>query len=64
MRPRPEGSDHMYHFSNFGLQLNYLTDALKERLPPTDSRLRPDQRAMENGDMDLANREKHRLEEA
>lgn len=63
MRPKPENSDKMYNFSHFALQLNYLTEELKERLPPTDSRLRPDQRALENGDMDLAIKEKHRLEE-
>lgn len=42
MRPRPPNSESMYHFSNFALQLNYLTPELKERLPPTDTRLRPD----------------------
>lgn len=32
-------------------------------LPITDSRFRPDQRALEFGDEDLAGDEKHRLEE-
>jgi hypothetical protein len=32
-------------------------------LPPTDSRLRPDIRKMEEGDIDLAGQEKDRLEE-
>jgi len=63
MKPRPPNSPSMYHFSDFALQLNYLTPELKERLPPTDSRLRPDQRALENGESELAIREKHRLEE-
>jgi len=40
--PKPENSDIMYHFSWFTLQLNYLPDSLREKLPPTDSRLRPD----------------------
>lgn len=40
-----------------------LSDALKEKLPPSDSRLRPDQRALEMGDTDTAIKEKHRLEE-
>lgn len=31
-------------------------------LPPTDSRLRPDQRHLENGEYDKANAEKLRLE--
>lgn len=36
---------------------------LKEKLPPTDSRLRPDQRHLENGEFDAANSEKLRLEQ-
>ena len=32
-------------------------------LPPTDSRFRPDQRALENGNYETASNEKHRLEE-
>lgn len=43
--------------------MNFLTDSLKDKLPPTDCRLRPDQRAYENGDTELASKEKHRLEE-
>ena len=35
---------------------------VKEKLPPTDSRLRPDQRHLENGEYDMANAEKLRLE--
>ncbi|KAL8171264.1 LOW QUALITY PROTEIN: hypothetical protein V2J09_023068 [Rumex salicifolius] len=34
-----------------------------DKLPPTDSRLRPDQRHLENGEYELANSEKLRLEE-
>jgi oxysterol-binding protein-related protein 3/6/7 len=52
--PKPEGFEHMYNFSNFALQLNYLTDGLRERMAHTDSRLRPDQRALEDGDTDKA----------
>ena len=62
--PKPVKSDWLYNFSRFSLQLNYLSDELREKLPPTDSRLRPDQRALENGDTENAVREKHRLEEA
>jgi hypothetical protein len=36
---------------------------LKGKLPPTDSRLRPDQRHLENGEYDAANFEKLRLEQ-
>ena len=36
---------------------------MKEYLPPTDSRLRLDQRYMEEGKYDIAAAEKHRIEE-
>lgn len=36
---------------------------LQEKLPPTDSRLRPDQRCLENGEYEMANAEKIRLEQ-
>jgi Oxysterol-binding protein len=35
----------------------------QEKLPPTDSRLRPDQRCLEIGEYDNANSEKLRLEQ-
>lgn len=53
----------MYYFTNFTLKLNNLPEELKAQLPRSDSRLRPDQRALENGDFELAASEKHRLEE-
>ncbi|KAJ6999177.1 hypothetical protein NC653_015115 [Populus alba x Populus x berolinensis] len=43
------------------MTLNELTHGLKEKLPPTDSRLRPDQRYLENGEFDMANSEKLRI---
>ena len=36
---------------------------MKKNLPRTDSRFRPDQRMMENQEIDEAGEEKHRLEE-
>ena len=60
---RPDQWDHLYHFSLFTLQLNYLDEELKKKLPCTDSRLRPDQRALENGDLETASKEKHNVEE-
>lgn len=63
MRPRPPNNEWMYFYSDLALQLNYLTPELKEKLPPTDTRLRPDQRALENGEGELAIFEKNRLEE-
>ncbi|AQL05611.1 Oxysterol-binding protein-related protein 2A [Zea mays] len=51
-----------YNLSTFAITLNELTPELKEKLPPTDSRLRPDQRHLENGEYEKANAEKLRLE--
>ncbi|GFQ04018.1 oxysterol-binding protein-related protein 2a [Phtheirospermum japonicum] len=51
-----------YNLTSFAITLNELTPGLKEKLPPTDSRLRPDQRHLENGEFDKANSEKLRLE--
>ena len=44
----------MYGFSEFACGLNEP----EVGVAPTDSRLRPDQRVMENGDFDTANSEK------
>ena len=59
----PDQFNLQYFFTQFAIQLNNLPDELKPKLPPTDSRLRPDQRALENGDLDQAAEEKNRLEE-
>ncbi|XP_016121767.1 oxysterol-binding protein-related protein 2-like [Sinocyclocheilus grahami] len=53
----------MYNFTNFAMTLNELEPGTEGVLAPTDCRLRPDIRAMENGNMDEASREKERLEE-
>lgn len=58
-RPPPPDSDKMYNFTLLAAQLNEPED----RVAPTDSRLRPDQRLMENGIWDEANKEKLRIEE-
>ncbi|XP_073139172.1 oxysterol-binding protein-related protein 1D [Henckelia pumila] len=52
-----------YNLTPFAISLNELTHGLRELLPPTDSRLRPDQRHLENGEYELANAEKLRLEQ-
>lgn len=52
-----------YNLSPFAISLNELTPGLMEILPPTDSRLRPDQRYLEDGEYELANAEKLRLEQ-
>ncbi|XP_028259616.1 oxysterol-binding protein-related protein 1 isoform X3 [Parambassis ranga] len=60
---RPANSTQMYNFTCFAMQLNELRKEMEGVIPPTDCRLRPDIRAMENGDIDLASEEKKRLEE-
>ncbi|KAG2709121.1 hypothetical protein I3760_05G224200 [Carya illinoinensis] len=52
-----------YNLTRFAITLNELSPGLKEKLPPTDSRLRPDQRYLENGEYEMANAEKLRLEQ-
>lgn len=52
-----------YNLTPFAISLNEITAGLLEKLPPTDSRLRPDQRHLENGEYELANAEKLRLEQ-
>ncbi|KAJ3681875.1 hypothetical protein LUZ60_014448 [Juncus effusus] len=58
----PSANPTRYNLSSFAITLNELTQELKEKLPPTDSRLRPDQRYLENGEYEKANAEKLRLE--
>lgn len=41
----------MYNFTSFTVSLNELQDGMEAVLAPTDCRLRPDIRGMENGDM-------------
>ncbi|KAI0019697.1 oxysterol-binding protein [Xylariomycetidae sp. FL0641] len=59
---RPQGIP--FNLTPFVLTFNNLDDHLKQWIAPTDSRYRPDQRAMEEGEYDLAASEKNRLEEA
>ncbi|KAI1505921.1 oxysterol-binding protein [Biscogniauxia marginata] len=59
---RPQGIP--FNLTPFVLTFNHIDDNLKQWIAPTDSRYRPDQRAMEDGEYDLAASEKNRLEEA
>ncbi|XP_012820768.1 oxysterol-binding protein-related protein 1 isoform X6 [Xenopus tropicalis] len=61
--PRPPNSAQMYNFTNFALALNEFDKDMEGTIPKTDCRLRPDIRAMENGEIDSASEEKKRLEE-
>jgi hypothetical protein len=53
----------VYGFTTFAAALNEVTENEDGFLPPTDSRLRPDQRLLELGDVDKAEATKARLEE-
>ncbi|KAI0143484.1 oxysterol-binding protein [Xylariaceae sp. FL1272] len=59
---RPKGIP--FNLTPFVLTFNHIDDNLRKWIAPTDSRLRPDQRAMEDGEYDFAASEKNRLEEA
>ncbi|KAK0142647.1 Oxysterol-binding protein-related protein 1 [Merluccius polli] len=63
IRPRPPKSEQMYNFTSFAMTLNELEPGMEGLLAPTDCRLRPDLKAMEDGDLDGASVEKERLEE-
>lgn len=58
---RPSGMP--FNLTPFVITLNAIPLSLKAHLPPTDTRLRPDQRAMEDGEYDFAATEKNRVEE-
>ena len=61
--PRPEDSAEYYNFSNFTMSLNQIHPQGEHKdLCATDSRHRPDIRALEEGDLDKAATEKERLE--
>ena len=51
-----------YNMNSFAVAINQLSEELRPKLPPTDCRLRPDLRLMENGDFENAEKEKDRLE--
>ncbi|KAK1749981.1 Oxysterol-binding protein-domain-containing protein [Echria macrotheca] len=59
-----ENAANTYGMTTFAASLNEVTELERGRLPPTDTRLRPDQRMAEEGDLDGAEEWKVRLEEA
>ncbi|MXQ88813.1 hypothetical protein E5288_WYG008391 [Bos mutus] len=61
--PRPPNSAQMYNFTSFAMVLNEVDKEMESVIPKTDCKLRPDIRAMENGEIDQASEEKKRLEE-
>jgi hypothetical protein len=52
-----------WDMNEFGVKLIELTEEMKHTLPPTDSRLRKDRLALEQGDIKRAKEEKYNLEE-
>ncbi|KAK3325179.1 Oxysterol-binding protein-domain-containing protein [Apodospora peruviana] len=52
-----------YGLTSFAASLNEVTELERGKLPPTDSRLRPDQRFAEGGALEKAEEMKARLEE-
>ncbi|KAK8061368.1 oxysterol-binding protein [Apiospora phragmitis] len=58
---RPQGIP--FNLTPFVLTFNHLDDNLRKYIAKTDSRYRPDQRAMEDGEYDIAATEKERLED-
>uniref|UniRef100_A0A672UBN4 Oxysterol-binding protein n=1 Tax=Strigops habroptila TaxID=2489341 RepID=A0A672UBN4_STRHB len=52
-----------YGFTQFALELNELTPELRRVLPSTDTRLRPDQRYLEEGNVPAAETQKRQIEQ-
>ena len=61
-KPGPENQREQFNFPKFSINANHIYEDLVPELCPTDSRFRGDQRALENGDKDLSEKEKSRLE--
>ncbi|XP_030629991.1 oxysterol-binding protein-related protein 7 [Chanos chanos] len=64
-KPNPQPKDYLlyYGFSSFAMEMNELTPEMKPFLPPTDTRLRPDQRMLEEGRVEDTDRKKDEVEE-
>uniref|UniRef100_H2VB98 Oxysterol-binding protein-related protein 3 n=1 Tax=Takifugu rubripes TaxID=31033 RepID=H2VB98_TAKRU len=61
--PMPSDQEQYYGFTQFAMELNELEPSLRLRLPPTDTRFRPDQRFLEEGNVDGAEEQKQRIEQ-
>ncbi|XP_031821985.1 oxysterol-binding protein-related protein 7 isoform X1 [Sarcophilus harrisii] len=59
----PQDHERNFGFTQFALELNELTAELKRSLPSTDTRLRPDQRYLEEGNIQAAESQKRRIEQ-
>ncbi|XP_032142861.1 oxysterol-binding protein-related protein 3 isoform X3 [Sapajus apella] len=61
--PMPKGYEQYYGFTQFALELNEMDPSSKSLLPPTDTRFRPDQRCLEEGNLEEAEIQKQRVEQ-
>ncbi|OXB69512.1 UNVERIFIED_CONTAM: hypothetical protein H355_009822 [Colinus virginianus] len=61
--PMPPDHERNYGFTQFALELNELTPELRRALPSTDTRLRPDQRYLEEGNVAAAEAQKRQIEQ-
>ncbi|XP_040297244.1 oxysterol-binding protein-related protein 6 isoform X1 [Bufo bufo] len=59
----PTNYELYYGFTRFAIELNALDPVMSEFLPKTDARFRPDQRLLEEGNVEAASAEKQRIEE-
>uniref|UniRef100_A0A672MKG3 Oxysterol-binding protein n=1 Tax=Sinocyclocheilus grahami TaxID=75366 RepID=A0A672MKG3_SINGR len=61
--PMPPDYEQYYGFTKFAMELNELDPLTKPLLPPTDTRLRFDQRLLEEGNVESAEEQKQRIEQ-
>uniref|UniRef100_A0A8C9V8X3 Oxysterol-binding protein n=1 Tax=Scleropages formosus TaxID=113540 RepID=A0A8C9V8X3_SCLFO len=59
----PPDHEQYYGFTKLAIELNEVDPAMKALLPPTDTRLRPDQRLLEEGNVEAAEVQKQRIEQ-
>ncbi|XP_029444989.1 oxysterol-binding protein-related protein 3 isoform X2 [Rhinatrema bivittatum] len=61
--PMPQDFELYYGFTQFALELNEIDLLVKPFLPLTDTRFRPDQRLLEEGNVEGAEMQKQRIEQ-
>ncbi|XP_077577517.1 oxysterol-binding protein-related protein 3 isoform X1 [Stigmatopora nigra] len=59
----PLDHEQYFGFTKFAIELNELDTSLKPLLPPTDTRLRVDQRLLEEGKLEAAEEQKQKIEQ-
>ncbi|XP_049440150.1 oxysterol-binding protein-related protein 3 isoform X2 [Epinephelus fuscoguttatus] len=59
----PLDHEQYFGFTKFAIELNELDPSMKLLLPPTDTRLRVDQRLLEEGNFEAAEEQKQRIEQ-